>query len=302
MMHNYSANECKIILVGNLRVGKTALVLRLIGMRFSYNYEPTIGVDLAILQKESIRFQIWELSGDEKFKILTKSFYKSASIIIYALDSTKDTEENKRIFWEFQEEISSIFPISSCFQMIVFTKSDDKDSKLSQDYLKEFDTFNVPTIVCSSKENRGIAKVRDTLFNFNQFSPIKKMEAESLISAIEKHSKTLSKKHSQLSKNKSTALEAIAKACRDGGMGQHRSQTNIRCLSIEQSSKIKEIIGEKKEIVGRHRHWSIFNWFFDLLDPSFLERRVTSNELVNKLDAYLKHSTDNLESIRPASH
>lgn len=301
-MPNHSDNECKIILVGNLRVGKTSLLKRLIGLGFSYNYEPTIFYDVALLQKESIRLQLWELSGDEKFTTLTKLYYKSASIIIYALDSTKETEENKRIFLEFKEAIASISPISNCFQMIVFTKSDDKDSKLSQAYLKEFDTFNVPTIVCSAKENKGIAKVKDILFNFGQFSPIKKMEEESLISAIERHSKTLSKKHSQLSKNKSTALEAIAKACRDGGMGQHRSQTNIRCLSIEQIPKIKEIIGEKKGIVGQHRHWSIFNWFFNLLDPSFLEHRVTSNELVNKLDTYLKHSTDNLESIRPTNH
>jgi Ras-related protein Rab-7L1 len=301
-MPNHNNNKCKIILVGNLRVGKTSLVRRIIGLGFSYNYEPTIVYDLALLQKGSIRLHLWELSSDEKFTTITKLYYKSASIIIYALDSTKDTEENKRIFLEFKEEISSILPISDCFQMIVFTKSDDKDSKLSQDYLKEFDTFNVPTIVCSAKENKGITEVKDTLFNFSQFSPIKKSEEESLISAIERHSKTLSKKHSQLSKNKSTALEAIAKACRDGGMGQHRSQTNIRCLSIGQIPKIKEIIGEKKEIVGQHRHWSIFNWFFNLLDLSFLEHRVTSNELVNKLDAYLKQSTDNLESIRPTSH
>lgn len=301
-MPNYCDNECKIILVGNLGVGKTSLLKRLIGMIFSYNYEPTIGCDLFLLQKESIRFQIRELSGDEKFKFLRKLFYESASIIIYALDSTKDTEENKRIVWKFKEEISSVFPISNCFQMIVFTKSDDKDSMLSQDYLKEFNTFNVPITVCSSKENRGVTKIKDILFNFNQFSPIKKMEEESLISAIERHSKTLSNKHSQLSKNKSTALEAIAKACREGGMGHQQSQTNVRCVSVEQVSKIKEIIGEKKEIVARHRHWSIFNWFFDLLDPSFLEHRVTSNRLMNKLDVYLKHSTDNLESIRPASH
>ncbi|MFZ2486312.1 MAG: GTP-binding protein [Candidatus Rickettsiella isopodorum] len=301
-MPNYCDNKFKIILVGNLGVGKTALVQRLIGMEFSPNYKPTIGSDLALLQKESIILQMWELSGDKRFKCITKALYKSASIIIYALDSTKDTEENKRIVWKFKEEISSVFPISNCFQMIIFTKSDDKDSMLSQDYLKEFNTFNVPITVCSSKENRGVTKIKDILFNFNQFSPIKKMEEESLISAIERHSKTLSNKHSQLSKNKSTALEAIAKACREGGMGHQQSQTNVRCVSVEQVSKIKEIIEEKKEIIARHRHWSIFNWFFDLLDPSFLEHRVTSNRLMNKLDVYLKHSTDNLESIRPASH
>ncbi|MFZ0219636.1 MAG: ADP-ribosylation factor-like protein [Candidatus Aquirickettsiella sp.] len=88
-MPNHSDNECKIILVGNLRVGKTSLLKRLIGLGFSYNYEPTIFYDVALLQKESIRLQLWELSGDEKFTTLTKLYYKSASIIIYALDSYK---------------------------------------------------------------------------------------------------------------------------------------------------------------------------------------------------------------------
>ena len=63
---------------------------------------------------------------------------------------------------------------------------------------------------------------------------------------------------------------------------------NLSMLDMVGFFSIKEIIGEKKEIIGRHRHWSIFNWFFDLLDPSFLEHRVTSNELVNKFRYVLK--------------
>ncbi|WP_218814406.1 hypothetical protein [Rickettsiella endosymbiont of Dermanyssus gallinae] len=96
--------------------------------------------------------------------------------------------------------------------------------------------------------------------------------------------------------NKSTALNAIAKACRDRGMGRSQPKTP---LSTEKIADIKRIISDKKETIRQHRHWFVFNCFFnviDMLSASALEHRVESNKLVTKLDAYLNNRDEFLKS------
>lgn len=286
--------ECKVIVVGEREAGKTALIQRMIGGRFLSDYLSTIGIRFASLRRESIILDIWDLSGAERYKSLRPYQSKGYAIIIYVLDSTKEAEENKRIFREFNKEITSKDSLSNRLQLIAFTRSDDGNSKLSKDYINEFDTFNVSSIVCSAKTKEGIAELTDKCFNFKLIS-IKKAEEELLVSKIERYSKILSKKNSQIAKDKATALNTIAKACRDRGMGQHQMQSS---LSIDKIAGINRIIRYEKETIRQHRHWSVFNCFFNVIDAvssSVLEHRVESNRLVTKLDNYLK-----TESLRPS--
>ncbi|BBB15626.1 small GTP-binding protein [Candidatus Rickettsiella viridis] len=282
-----------VIIVGNVEAGKTALMNRLVGKEFPFNYAPTTGVDFFLLRKKPIKFHMWDLSGAVRFEHLRKSFYKQllreqASIVIYVLDSTKDVEENKRIFQEFNREINAEVSISNCLQLIVFNKSDDENSKLSQAYIPEFNAINVPYIVCSAKTGMGVEKIGEY---FNDVSGLVSTE-ELLLSKIEEYSKVLDKKHSQIAKNKSTALEAIASACRSRGMGKGS-------LSTAQIVEIKRIIRDEKEIIKQHRHWSVFNCFFNLVgavSPLVLERRVTSHNLWIELDNYLSTQSESLRS------
>lgn len=277
----------RVIIVGNVEAGKTALMNRLVGKEFHFNYMPTMGVDFFLLTKNSIKFHMWDLSGEVRFRYIRKSYYEQASIVVYVLDSTKDVEENKRIFQEFNREINAKVSISNCLQLIVFNKSDDENSKLSQEYIKEFNVINVPYMVCSAKTGMGVDKIGEY---FNDVSRLISIE-ELLLSNIEEYSKLLDKKYSQIAKNKSTALEAIASVCRSRGMGKGSS------LSIEQIVEIKCIISDKTEIIRQHRHWSVFNCFFNLVDavsPLVLERRVTSHKLLIELDNHLNTQSESL--------
>ena len=297
-----SDDNFKIIVVGNAKVGKTVLIRNLLGETFKDKYDATIGVDFAVLRRGAIKFNIWDIAGQDRFKNISGVYYKSTDIIIYALDSTEDANENKIILKNLQDEISRICPVSNCFQIIVFTKSDDNDSKISKFYLEKFESFKVPIIVTSAKNGIGFTEINERLLYCSQFSTTTKLTIEKqalLVSAIENYSKSLNKKDSQLAKNKSKALDAIVKACRNEGMGQFPAQSNVNYLSGEQISKIKEVIKENKAIITQHRHSSCFSWFFNLFDPSRLAKRVTSNELVNKLEVYLNHSEDNVGTIRP---
>lgn len=276
----------RVIIAGNVEAGKTALMNRLVDKEFHLNYVPTMGVDFFLFTKKPVKFHIWDLSGEVRFRYIRKAYYKQASLVVYVLDSTKDVEENKRIFQEFNSEIKSEVSISNCLQLIVFNKSDDENSKLSQAYIKAFNVVNVPSIVCSAKTGEGVDKIREY---FNDLSGLVSIE-ELLLSKIEEYSKKLSKKHSQIAKNKSAVLEAIASACRSGGMGKGS-------LSAGQIVEIKGIIKNAKETLSQHRHWSVFNCFFNLINSSVLESRIKSRKLVTNLDDCLNMQS---EALRPS--
>jgi Ras-related protein Rab-34 len=73
---------CKVIVVGDVSVGKTALVNRYCRNLFERDYKSTIGVDFeseifSILNR-SFTLQIWDTAGQERFKSIASAYYKRA--------------------------------------------------------------------------------------------------------------------------------------------------------------------------------------------------------------------------------
>jgi len=113
---------CKVILVGESGVGKTCIIVRFVSEEYKEETISTTGASYAskIIEfadyKKSIQFQIWDTAGQEKYRGLTKLFYKDAKIVILVYDITrrKSFEEIKN-YWYNQikenssEEISKIF-------------------------------------------------------------------------------------------------------------------------------------------------------------------------------------------------
>ena len=83
----------KILLIGDLGVGKSCVILRYVEGDFPGNIMSSIGVDFKTKQIEldehSIKMQIWDTAGHEKFRTITTSYYKSAQAIIILYDITQ---------------------------------------------------------------------------------------------------------------------------------------------------------------------------------------------------------------------
>ncbi|MGV9173941.1 MAG: Rab family GTPase [Promethearchaeia archaeon] len=83
----------KTIVVGDAKVGKTSIVLRFTDHTFTQKYLPTIGVN--ITQKDlkvedvQLRFMLWDIAGQDKFKNFRKHFFAGAQSIIFAFDLTQ---------------------------------------------------------------------------------------------------------------------------------------------------------------------------------------------------------------------
>ncbi|XP_029974703.1 ras-related protein Rab-7L1-like [Salarias fasciatus] len=83
----------KIVIVGDAAVGKTSFIHRYVSEQFSPTYKPTVGVDflMKVLQwsdKETVRLQIWDLSGEDRFIPVNRVFYRGALGCVLMFDVT----------------------------------------------------------------------------------------------------------------------------------------------------------------------------------------------------------------------
>ena len=97
---------CKVVLLGDSGVGKTCIISRYISGAFDQNSPSTNGASYAskILTFENlnktISLDIWDTAGQEKYKSLTKFFYKDAAVAILVYDITKkESFENMEKYW-----------------------------------------------------------------------------------------------------------------------------------------------------------------------------------------------------------
>ena len=94
----------KICIIGDSKVGKTSLISFFNGESFNDIYEPTQNNDLIKkkinYKNKEIELYIWDITGNEKFRIINKLFYKNSAIIIFVYDITnKNSFENIKNYW-----------------------------------------------------------------------------------------------------------------------------------------------------------------------------------------------------------
>ena len=91
----------KIIIIGDSGVGKPAFLLRFTDDSFTGTHLTTIGVDFKIkiinFEDKTIKLQIWDTAGSERFRTITKTYYKGTHGIILMYDVTnRNSFENIR--------------------------------------------------------------------------------------------------------------------------------------------------------------------------------------------------------------
>ena len=101
------AQTCKVVLLGESGVGKTCIIARFINNTFEDNLISTTGASYAGKTMtfdeyggKSIKFEIWDTAGQEKYRSLTKIFYKDAGAAILVYDITrKESFDELQKYW-----------------------------------------------------------------------------------------------------------------------------------------------------------------------------------------------------------
>ncbi|XP_055353938.1 ras-related protein Rab-11A-like [Paramacrobiotus metropolitanus] len=123
--HDHYDYLFKVILVGDVTVGKTNLVGRYTRNTFTSATKATVGVDYAThivnVDGKTIKVLIWDTSGQERFQALSNSYYRGAAgaLIVYDITMADSFRNVERWLGKLREHIDENAAI-----MLVGNKSD----------------------------------------------------------------------------------------------------------------------------------------------------------------------------------
>ena len=131
----------KIIAIGNSGVGKTSIIRRFVYKTYEEDKSATLGLNFAfknIILKNGIKvkLKIIDTAGEEKFRSLSKSFFKNAEGVFFVfgmddLNSFKDINEWIKIFNDNNSE-------SNIPKFLLGNKSDLNKKIITDELIEEF--------------------------------------------------------------------------------------------------------------------------------------------------------------------
>lgn len=157
----------KILLLGDTTVGKTCFLMRYTEKTFQEIHMATIGLDYRLknIQLPSgkiVKVQIWDTAGQDRFRAITKNYYKGAHgiILIYDVTSRQTFENVKNWIAQIKEEASK----NVCI-FLIGNKIDDADNrKITTDEGKGIaEEYQLPFYETSAKTGVNVDATFDDL-------------------------------------------------------------------------------------------------------------------------------------------
>jgi Ras-related protein Rab-1A len=149
----------KVLLLGDSSVGKTCFLLRFSDDTFTDNHISTIGLDYRLkmvsVNESVIKLQIWDTAGQDRFRAITKNYYKGAHGIILLYDVTNTQSFNNIKNWISQIKENTTEKVKIC---LVGNKCDmDGNRKiLYEDGEKLAEENGIKFIETSAKNNLNV--------------------------------------------------------------------------------------------------------------------------------------------------
>ena len=152
-------NLIKLLILGDVSVGKSNFLSRFIENQFIDNHLPTVGFDyksqiITLPDKTVVKLQIWDTVGQEKFMAINKSLLAKVHGIILIYDITDQDSFDHINNWitiikEANENASLILVANKCDIEDKRVISEDEGNKLAVEN-------NISFVEASAKENINI--------------------------------------------------------------------------------------------------------------------------------------------------
>ena len=96
--------EAKIVLLGDVSVGKTSIASRYCKNSFNEHHINTIGgayqqQKVVLGNGPMVKLHIWDTSGQERFRAMTNLYYRDAQVAILTYDITNESSFSSIEFW-----------------------------------------------------------------------------------------------------------------------------------------------------------------------------------------------------------
>ena len=157
----------KVLLLGDTTVGKTCFLMKYTDKTFQDVHISTIGLDyrlksMVLKSGKNIKLQIWDTAGQDRFRAITKNYYKGANgiILIYDVTSPKTYDNVKNWVTQIREEASPNVVVYLCGNKI--DMEDDRKIK-EEDGKKMAEEFGFPFNETSARDGININETFEDL-------------------------------------------------------------------------------------------------------------------------------------------
>jgi len=169
--------------VGEVGAGKTSVIRRYCNGIYSDNYKATVGVDFALKQLDVdkntlVQLQLWDIAGQERFRNMTRSYYKSAEGAFVVMDITSPPSREAVPVWK--RDIDEKVSLPDGRHIPVILLANKTDLVATPEDLSELATQHgfVAWFVCSAKTNTNITEAANCLLQHIQANTEKKEAQE----------------------------------------------------------------------------------------------------------------------------
>ena len=156
----------KVVLIGDSGVGKTSIISRF--TKDTFNNEEMSSSSAQFTSKtiqinaQSIKVDIWDTAGQEKFRALAKIFYKDAQVIILVYEIiNKESFESIKNYWYKESSENSTADIF----FVVGNKSDlyENEQVTDEEGKKFAKEINAIFKITSALSNTGIDRLFESI-------------------------------------------------------------------------------------------------------------------------------------------
>ena len=154
-------NEFKVVMIGAVAVGKTAIANRLQFQVFEEDYQPTVGAGYIPYKtkcgNEDVELQIWDTAGMEKYKSLGSIYYRDANAAVLVYDQTSKESADALDSWL---EIFRSSVKTKCVIAVAANKDDLSEKKVDNEKVKEWATEQgFCFFITSAKTGKGVEEM-----------------------------------------------------------------------------------------------------------------------------------------------
>ena len=122
-------NNIELLIIGDQNVGKSNFIFRFTENKFNESHQVTIGMDVKVknitIDNKVYKIQIFDTSGQEAFKSISRNYYLRAQGILLMFDLT-----NKYTFQNLEKWIKEIYNVRDKIPLIIIGNKSDLENKI----------------------------------------------------------------------------------------------------------------------------------------------------------------------------
>lgn len=162
----------KVLVIGDVGVGKTSMVNRIVYNTFSEKYKATIGCEFGLkiieINGESVRIQLWDLAGQDRLGGISRLYCRDANGAIVVNDITREGNLKQACAWKSSVDENVCMADGTPIPMVLCANKSDMlppESSVTKESINEYALENkfVAGFLTSSKTGDNTSEALITL-------------------------------------------------------------------------------------------------------------------------------------------